>query len=107
MQLFDGLTPMGVVLLQSNAKMLLQLIDLAYTKTPVDEAEMTDYFDRGIKSNLAIEHRVAFSQRKMEFLEDFGSSVLKYDRHHHRHHHALFALFCTLCDDMIAIKLML
>ena len=76
--LAENLINFRVAIFQSNPKLLLQLIDLAYTKNPVDEAEMMGYFERGIKSTLAIEHRVAFSQRKMEFLEDFSPSVAKY-----------------------------
>ena len=64
-------------LLQSNHKLYLQLIDLQYQKSSVDEQEMLKLFGRAIDGPLPTEHRVAFSQRRLEFLEDFGSNVTR------------------------------
>ena len=55
--------------------MYLQLIDVEYGKSNISEAVMVELFDRCLKSDLELEHRVAFSQRKLVFLEDFGSTA--------------------------------
>ncbi len=60
---------------QGNVKLYLQLIDLACQSTTMDETKLLVLFSEAIDSPLALEHRVAFSQRKLQFLEDFGSSV--------------------------------
>jgi len=41
----------------------------------MDEASLMTVFDRAIHSDLDLDQRVTFSQRKLEFLEDFGSDV--------------------------------
>ena len=64
--------------LQDNHKLLLQLIDLEYQQPTVNETAMLAAFEKAISSKMGLEHRVAFSQRKLEFLEDFGSSVSRY-----------------------------
>ena len=69
------LTNPACLLFQDNHKLYLQLIDVEYGKSKVSEAVMAELFDRCIRSELELEHRVAFSQRKLEFLEDFGSSA--------------------------------
>ena len=63
--------------LQLNIKLHLQLIDLEYQQKRINEDTLLQIFDDAIKSELAIEHRVAFSQRKLEFLEDLGSEVAR------------------------------
>ena len=65
------------VLLQSNHKLYLQLVDVEYQKSTVDEQAMLKLFGRAIDGPLPTEHRVAFSQRRLEFLEDFGSNVTR------------------------------
>jgi len=61
----------------TNVKLYLQLIDLEYSRPTVDESGLNDLFQKAITSPLAIEHRVAFSQRRMEFLEDFSPNVAR------------------------------
>ena len=73
-----------LLLLQNNAKVMLQLIELTYSRTPIDVDAMTSLFDRAISMDVALEYRVAFLQRKLEFLEDFGSDI------------TLYATFCLL-----------
>ena len=60
---------------QNNAKLMLQLIELTFSRTPVDVTALTSLFDRAIAMDVGLEQRVAFSQRKLEFLEDFGSDI--------------------------------
>jgi len=51
------------------------LIDIEYQQPVMDEPSLLTIFDRAINSDLDLDQRVAFSQRKLEFLEDFGSNV--------------------------------
>lgn len=61
---------------QENPRLYLQLIDMALQRSPVDEAEVVAAIDLYLaRDNAEIEQRVMFAQRKIEFLEDFGSSV--------------------------------
>jgi len=41
----------------------------------MDEPSLLTVFDRAVNSDLDLDQRVAFSQRKLEFLEDFGSDI--------------------------------
>jgi len=65
---------------QLNAKLYLQLIDVEYQQPVMDEPSMLTVFDHAINSDIALDQRVAFSQRKLEFLEDFGSDVDRLSR---------------------------
>ena len=61
---------------QDNPKLLLQLVDLEYNQGQMEEDDVVRQLERAINSStLALEHRVAFSQRRLEFLEDFGTKV--------------------------------
>ena len=67
-------------LLQGNVKLHLQLIDLECQQSDVKEVDLLAMFDQAINSSaLSIEHRNAFSRRKLEFLEDFGADVSRYE----------------------------
>jgi len=71
---------------QTNAKLLLQLLDLEYQQPRVNEDSVLSVFDKAIENTeLSAEHRIAFSQRKLEFLEDFGSNVLKVSKGYSDH----------------------
>jgi len=63
---------------QLNTKLYLQLLDVEYQQPVMDEHSVLTVFDRAINSDLTLDERVAFSQRKLEFLEDFGSDVNKF-----------------------------
>lgn len=43
-----------------------------------NEAEILACFDHALKSPMSLESRIVFSQRKVEFLEDFGSDINKW-----------------------------
>jgi pre-mRNA-processing factor 39 len=58
-----------------NAKLYLQLIDIEYQRPSLNEENIVSVFDRAIASGLTVEQRFIFSQRKLEFLEDFGSNI--------------------------------
>uniref|UniRef100_A0A1B6HCR9 Uncharacterized protein n=1 Tax=Homalodisca liturata TaxID=320908 RepID=A0A1B6HCR9_9HEMI len=61
---------------KENPRLYLQLIDMALQRTPVDESEVIGVIDIYLaRENAELEQRVMFAQRKIEFLEDFGSNV--------------------------------
>ncbi|PIO27075.1 hypothetical protein AB205_0094850, partial [Aquarana catesbeiana] len=71
---------------KENTKLHLNLIDLEFSgDVKQNEANILSHFDKVIKSSMPIATRVVFSQRKVEFLEDFGSDISKllttYDEH--------------------------
>ena len=65
------------MLFQGNVRLYLQLIDIVYQQSNIDEEEVLTIFDQALSSSIAADHKMAFSQRKLEFLEDFGSNVDK------------------------------
>ncbi|XP_076874044.1 pre-mRNA-processing factor 39 [Brachyhypopomus gauderio] len=57
-------------------KLYLNLLELEYSgDVQQNEAEILACFDRALNSPMPLESRVTFSQRKVEFLEDFGSDI--------------------------------
>ncbi|XP_069114991.1 pre-mRNA-processing factor 39-like isoform X1 [Argopecten irradians] len=71
---------------KGNLKLYLQLIDLEYQNYPVEEDKIIDVFSLILEcENFPLETKVKMSQRKLEFLEDFGGTIGKlkeaYDEH--------------------------
>ncbi|XP_051730209.1 pre-mRNA-processing factor 39 [Ctenopharyngodon idella] len=61
---------------ETNPKLYLNLLELEYSgDLQQNEAEIVACFDRALNSPMPLESRVTFSQRKVEFLEDFGSDI--------------------------------
>lgn len=59
----------------SNARLVLQMIDLALQREVVDEEEVVSIMDSFMtREGMDPEQKVLFAQRKVEFLEDFGST---------------------------------
>lgn len=59
-----------------NTRVALQMIDLALQRTNVNETEVIEIMDSFMsRENLEADQKVLFTQRKVEFLEDFGSSA--------------------------------
>lgn len=64
------------VALQTSPKLYLNLLELEYSGDVMqNEAEILACFDRALTSQMPLESRLLFSQRKVEFLEDFGSDI--------------------------------
>lgn len=64
---------------QANPKLYLNLLELEYSgDVTQNEAEILVCFDRAVNSGMPIESRLLFCQRKVEFLEDFGSDINMY-----------------------------
>lgn len=62
-----------------SPKLYLNLLELEYSgDVQENEDHIVACFDRALRSPLPLESRLAFSQRKMEFLEDFGSDINMY-----------------------------
>jgi len=71
---------------QGNHKLYLQLVDLEYQSPALNINRMIELFDLAINNtSLTLDERLLFSQRKLEFLEDFGTHIQKiadtYDAH--------------------------
>lgn len=59
-----------------NTRVALQMIDLALQRDKVDENEIVQIMDKFMsRENMDPEQKVLFAQRKVEFLEDFGSTA--------------------------------
>lgn len=65
-------------MLQQNERLFLQMLDVEYQSQPVDENKVMDVFQTILSSDLSIEFKVKISQRRMEFLEDFGTCVKRW-----------------------------
>lgn len=60
----------------NNARIVLQMIDLALQRHTVDEKEVVKIMDDFLaRDNIDTDQKVLFTQRKVEFLEDFGQSA--------------------------------
>ncbi|KAM4633350.1 pre-mRNA-processing factor 39 [Polymixia lowei] len=61
---------------QMSTKLYLNLLELEYSgDVQQNEADILACFDRALNSPLPLESRILFSQRKVDFLEDFGSDI--------------------------------
>lgn len=59
-----------------NTRVALQLIDLSLQRETVDETEVLEIMDQFMaRDGLEPDQKVLFAQRKVEFLEDFGSTA--------------------------------
>lgn len=70
---------------KSNSKLLLQLLDLEF-QGEASETRMLELFNQGVDNEeMSLSDRTLFSQRKLDYLEDFGASVQRlqecYDAH--------------------------
>lgn len=69
---------MCVCLSQASAKLYLNLLELEYSgDVQQNEVDILACFDRALSSPLPLDSRLTFSQRKVEFLQDFGSDINK------------------------------
>ncbi|XP_073433884.1 pre-mRNA-processing factor 39 [Dendrobates tinctorius] len=71
---------------KENSKLYLNLIDLEFSgDVKQNESNILLLFDKAIKSTMSLTTKITFSQRKVEFLEDFGSDIHRllstYDEH--------------------------
>lgn len=60
----------------NNSRLYLQLIDLSMHKDPIVESEVLEHINAFLdKDGQDADQKLTFSQRKLEFLEDFGSDI--------------------------------
>ncbi|KAJ6654268.1 hypothetical protein lerEdw1_007365 [Lerista edwardsae] len=69
-----------------NAKLYANLLEMEFSAdVRQNEGSTMSSFDRALMSGLPLETKIIFSQRRVEFLEDFGSSInsllTSYDEH--------------------------
>ncbi|XP_048371187.1 pre-mRNA-processing factor 39-like isoform X1 [Sphaerodactylus townsendi] len=69
-----------------NAKLYANLLEMEFSAdVRQNEGNTMSSFDRALTSGLPLETKIIFSQRRVEFLEDFGSSInsllTSYDEH--------------------------
>uniref|UniRef100_UPI00398E3FB0 pre-mRNA-processing factor 39-like isoform X1 n=1 Tax=Pristiophorus japonicus TaxID=55135 RepID=UPI00398E3FB0 len=71
---------------KENTKLYLNLLELEFSSdVRINESNILSCFNQVLSSSLPIETKIIFSQRRVEFLEDFGCSVRSllhaYDEH--------------------------
>ncbi|XP_051901046.1 pre-mRNA-processing factor 39-like [Pristis pectinata] len=71
---------------KDNVKLYLNLLELEFScDVRANESNILGCFDQVLSSSLPLEIKIVFSQRRVEFLEDFGCSVRSllhaYDEH--------------------------
>lgn len=60
----------------ANTRVALQMIDLCLQREKVDEQEVVQIMDKFMaRADIEADQKVLFAQRKVEFLEDFGSTA--------------------------------
>lgn len=72
-----------------NLQLYSQNVDIAYTSDKFSEVDILQAFDVALDSNLRLEDKVRFSQRKLDFLEELGNNILAIEDHREYHHNLL------------------
>lgn len=67
---------------KDNTRLYLQLIDMGLQKTPIDEDSIISILDQFLSKEGEPEQKLMFAQRKIEFLEDFGSDITRVQKAH-------------------------
>ena len=62
---------------QNNPKLYLQLLDMEYQAQPINQETMLETFKFILNSEISLQTKIKFSQRRIEFLEDFGNDISK------------------------------
>lgn len=67
-----------VFIFQTNEKLYIQLLDMEYQKHPVNVDSALEIFAKAMASEeVSVNTKIKMSQRRLEFLEDFGSSIVQ------------------------------
>lgn len=76
----------------NNPRLYLQLIDLTLQKEDVSEEDILPHIDAFLeKEGIDTDQKVLFAQRKLEFLEDFGSNIQAVQKAHDEYYKYLKA----------------
>ncbi|ULT90016.1 hypothetical protein L3Y34_008420 [Caenorhabditis briggsae] len=72
-----------------NLQLYSQYVDVAYSSDSMTEVDIIRAFDVALESNLRLEDRIRFSQRKLDYLEELGSNIHAIEDHRDYHYHLL------------------
>jgi len=59
----------------ANPKLYLQHLDILINTLPIDVSQIVSLLEKAMEQEMPEKHKMLFSQRKVEFLEDFGSDI--------------------------------
>ena len=59
----------------ANPKLYLQHLDILINTLPIDVTQVVTLLEKAMEQEMPEKHKMLFSQRKVEFLEDFGSDI--------------------------------
>ena len=76
----------------ANPKLYLQQLDLLINTSPMDVAAITEVFEKALAQDFADKQKLLFSQRKVEFLGDFGTDLAKIEDTKHEHNKLVAAV---------------
>lgn len=79
-----------------NLQLYSQYVDIAYSAESMTESDVTEAFDFALESNLRVEDKVRFSQRKLDYLEELGNDIQTIESHRDYHSTLLGQLPDTL-----------
>lgn len=65
----------------TNSRLSLHLIDFYMQKSELDFKEIVGVIDAFLEKEPEVDQRVLFAQRKLEFLEDFGTAESLQEAH--------------------------
>ncbi|EFP10840.1 hypothetical protein CRE_31058 [Caenorhabditis remanei] len=74
---------------QFNLQLYSQYVDIAYTSESMTELDVIQSFDLALDSNLRLEDKVRFSQRKLDYLEELGNNIQAIEDHRDYHYNLL------------------
>jgi len=80
-----------------NTKLYLQHLDLLLNTTPVDVPAAVAVLDKALEQEMPDKHKLLFSQRKVEFLEDFGLDIAAYQSAQAKHEEIV-----NVCKEAVA-----
>jgi len=68
-----------------NIKLYLQKLDLLLHIVPVDVSEIVTFFDKSLQVDFKASQKLLLSQRKLEFIEDFGVDAEELKKNQEEH----------------------
>lgn len=72
-----------------NLQLYSQYVDIAYSSDSMTELDVLQAFDIALDSNLRLEDKVRFSQRKLDYLEELGTNISALEDHRDYHYNLL------------------
>uniref|UniRef100_A0A1I7T7Y9 Pre-mRNA-processing factor 39 n=1 Tax=Caenorhabditis tropicalis TaxID=1561998 RepID=A0A1I7T7Y9_9PELO len=72
-----------------NLQLYSQNVDIAYSSESMTELDVLQAFDVALDSNLRLEDKVRFSQRKLDYLEELGNNIAAIEDHRDYHFNLL------------------